>query len=332
MTMESRLLEQRLFVIFIVTIVLMGMFANMAQYDGEDTAGAHSSVRWFCCALQIQFTCMLGLLSFITPAQTMRSTVTFLTCITLAIVEAFIASMKLESNRCFGVRVTGYVLISHMELIASTGYKEWSLFGLFVSMGVTFVAWLLLVPVHHHAPSSSGSGGVGDIIFSLLSVGLSSYVWIYLSKVPALYSRSGDKLDQGASYRGFRYDDAVYSLSNHLSESSGNIDPGLDDGESSSLLGGNVSGHGIDVPHHSSSVNNIDMEDQEIMDLRFKELSNLHVHRVCIAVHVIITIVAFIHGRYFINTMDSDLIFGVVINPLIALWQASTTNLSILSS
>lgn len=316
------MLEQRLFLIFIITIVLMAMFANMAQYDAQDTTIQDISVRWFCCSLQIQFTCMLCLLSLITPAQTMRSTVTFLTCITLAIVEAFVASMALDSNRTFGVRVTGYVLISHMELIASTGYKEWSLFGLFVSMGVDFVAWLLLVPVHHHV-SSDGST-VGRILFSLISIGLASYVWIYLSKVPALFSRSDGRHDQSASYRGFRYDDAVYSLSNHLSAASGHADADLDDAESTNLLAGDRTSRGFEINSQLSSLQSIDIEDQEIMDLRFKELSNLHVHRVCIIVHVMVAIIAFLHGHYYIHPMNVDLLFGVVINPLIALWQAST--------
>ena len=319
--MERRLLERRLFSTFFVTILFMAMIANMARYGSSGESPSATMVRWASCFLQLQFTAMFGLLLAKTVGQSICSTVTFLTCIALAIVECFIASMELQMNGAFSVRIVGFVLISHLELIASTGYREWSLFGLFVSIAVEFVAWLILVPVYH--PEPDGNPLVSRILYSLVSIALAASVWIFVQYIPPLASRGSQSvhgtLGDGTSYRGFRYDDAVYSLSpgsSHVFESMRN---GAFDSVISAMdtTMDELSGH--------SRSDSLAAEDPEIMDIRFQELAGLKVHYVCITIHVAVAVIAFLGGQDILTHPSCDLLFCIVINPSIALWQVCTS-------
>ena len=310
LSIERKLLARRLFRAFFVATVVMAMVANMARYSGSKDSNPSTLVRWSCCILQLQFTVLFGLLLSRTPSQGIATTVTFLTCISLAVVECFIASMSLRMDGAFAVRIVGYVLVSHMELIASTCYREWSLFSLFVSIGVEFVAWLILIPLHHTMEEKNSF--ITHILYGIISVSLSIAVWLFVTHIPLLSTRlyldPSPSTSDNPSFHGFRYDDALYSVS------TGNTQ--VMDSTRRSAFDSVIS-----VMDAIDDSNSSLTEDAEILDLRFQDLADLKVHRVCIILHVAVMIVAFLAGQNVIGSLTCDVIFGVLINPTIALWQ-----------
>eukprot|EP00604_Paraphysomonas_vestita_P001738 CAMPEP_0174823096 /NCGR_PEP_ID=MMETSP1107-20130205/21485_1 /TAXON_ID=36770 /ORGANISM="Paraphysomonas vestita, Strain GFlagA" /LENGTH=85 /DNA_ID=CAMNT_0016044359 /DNA_START=1 /DNA_END=255 /DNA_ORIENTATION=- len=55
---------------------------------------------------------------------------------------------------------------------------------------------------------------VSSILHAVISAGLSFVVWTYMSSVPPISGQSVRDIDErGVENKGFRYDDAIYSLS-----------------------------------------------------------------------------------------------------------------------
>eukprot|EP00602_Paraphysomonas_sp_CaronLab_P001300 CAMPEP_0185022740 /NCGR_PEP_ID=MMETSP1103-20130426/5437_1 /TAXON_ID=36769 /ORGANISM="Paraphysomonas bandaiensis, Strain Caron Lab Isolate" /LENGTH=623 /DNA_ID=CAMNT_0027554955 /DNA_START=437 /DNA_END=2308 /DNA_ORIENTATION=+ len=193
-------------------------------------------------------------------------------------------------------------MASSLELISSTGYKEWTLFGLFVSLGVELVSWLTLIPIQQHGLKTSQTYSTVSVLYSLISLGLGSVVWVYMSYVPSLSSkRTQQKSDAENVYRVFRYDDAVYALSPE--ENDTEILP-----QSPALSGGR-------------SYYSVDQEDWEVASLRLGDPSHSIVNRIMIGLHAAVTLIAFLVGQRVFGDLTESILFGVVVNPAFSLWQ-----------
>lgn len=324
-----KLRERRLISTTIVLSLLMILIAQLSsashhphphhQNPNHPSESAYHTIviNWCCGVLYLSFALLILLLLAASPSNGTFSTLYLLICFSLTLVEMLIAGMTLHDDGAFLVRLVGYILISCLELISSTKFKEWTLFGLFISFGVDFISWIILIPLQQQELRAVTM--TASIIHFLISIGLSMAVWIYMIRVPVITGQRvlhRDDVVTGVGSKGFRYDDAIYSLSTAWNE----FDSGFEQNESSNRGNPNAGDERSTLASYFGS-QSVEEDDVEILNLKLSEPTNPYVPRVMIALHIAVGLITLLVGQGILGSGVGHTILAVVVNSFICLWQ-----------
>ena len=318
-----KLRERRILSTYFLTSLLLLLISHLVsiqsknkQHGEEEEEENSFLINWCCSVLYILFSFLILLLFVSAPNDCTYSTITLLVCLTFLLIEFLIAGLRIDNDGAFILRIVGYILITCLELISSTRFKEWTLFGLFLSFGVDFMSWIALIPLQQH--DIKALTNVSSIIHAIISIGLAFIVWIYMSSISPISGENvNDFEERGVGNKGFRYDDAIYSLStgwNNETEQVGFDHDGIrnrSDGRSSLSL-------------YLGSQSN-EEDDLEIVILKLNEPSNPYVPIVMIIIHLYVVILAYLMGQGHIQSDVGHANLAIVLNSFICIWQVTIT-------
>jgi hypothetical protein len=317
-----KLRERRLISTTIVVSLLMILVAQLISTSSDHKKSPHEAViNWCCGCLYSLFAGLVLLLIAASPSNCTFSTLNLLVCLVLALVEFLVGGLALNDDGAFVIRLVGYILLACLELISSTKFKEWTLFGLFISFGVDFIAWVVLIPLQQHDMRAVSLNT--SLAHFFISLGLAMAVWINMARVPLL---SGQRMAQrehlmsAVGSKGFRYDDAIYAVSTAWNE----FESGF---ESQQFIAAATQGGGGRVGEERSSLSSylgnesVEEDDVEIMSLKLSEPTNPFIPRVMIALHGAVAIVALLMGQGQLSRDVGQTILAVLVNSSLCIWQ-----------
>lgn len=319
-----KLRERRLISTTLIGSFIMILVAQLASTSSDQKTAHEIVINWCCGFLYFLFALLVLFLLLASPTHCSFSSINLLVCLTLMLAELLIAGLSLNDDGGFLVRLIGYILISCLELISSTKWKEWTLFGLFISFGVDFISWIILIPLQQHELRAVNV--TSSVVHFLISVALALAVWVYMIQVPVINGQrvlQRDDISTGVGTKGFRYDDAIYSLSTAWNE----VESGFEQQESSQRGGrggqNNLSGPGDGRSTLSSyfGSQSVEEDDVEIMNLKLSEPTNPFVPRVMITLHTTVAILALLMGQGALSPDVGQTILSVIVNSFLCVWQ-----------
>jgi hypothetical protein len=322
-----KLRERRLISTTLIVSFLMILVAQLASTSSDHKTSHEIVINWCCGFLYFLFALLVFFLLLASPTHCSFSSINLLVCLSLALAELLIAGLSLNDDGAFLIRLIGYILISCLELISSTKWKEWTLFGLFISFGVDFISWIILIPLQQHELRAVNT--TASVVHFFISVALALAVWVYMIQVPVINGQrvlQRDDLTTEVGTKGFRYDDAIYSLSTAWNE----FESGFEQQESSQRGGGgggrgggNPSGPGDGSSALSSyfGSQSVEEDDVEILNLKLSESTNPYVPRVMITLHITVAILALLTGQGALASDVGQTLLAVGVNSVLCLWQ-----------
>jgi hypothetical protein len=325
-----KLRERRLISTTLIVSFLMILVAQLASTSSDHKTSHQIVINWCCGFLYFLFAFLVFLLLLASPTHCSFSTINLLVCLSLTLAELLIAGLSLNDDGAFLIRLIGYILISCLELISSTKFKEWTLFGLFISFGVDFISWIILIPLQEHELRAVNT--TASLFHFFISVALALAVWVYMIRVPEIDGARVLQRDDntGVGTKGFRYDDAIYSLSTAWNEFESGFEQhetsqrgGGGGGGAATGGGGSPSGPGDGRSTLSSyfGTQSVEEDDVEIMDLKLSEPTNHYVPRIMITLHTAVALLALLMGQGVLSSDVGHTILAVVVNSFLCLWQ-----------